>query len=55
MANSIQEYLQVISTVREYVEEQMQLGFTEILDPEHSKFGEVDYNQLLQIWNDHSF
>ena len=51
MANSIQEYLQVISTVREYVEEQMQLGFTEILDPEHSKFGEVDYNQLRQEAN----
>ena len=29
----------------------MQLGFTEILDPEHSKFGEVDYNQLLQEAN----
>ncbi|HIA65105.1 TPA: uracil-DNA glycosylase [Candidatus Poribacteria bacterium] len=51
MANSIQEYLQVISTVREYVEEQMQLGFTEILDPEHSKLTEVDYNQLRQEAN----
>ena len=51
MVNSIQEYLQVISTIREYVEEQMQLGFTEILDPEYSKFAEVDYNQLRQEAN----
>ena len=29
----------------------MQLGFTEILDPEYSKFAEVDYNQLRQEAN----
>ena len=51
MVSSIQEYLQVISTIREYVEEQMQLGFTEILDPEYSKFSEVGYNQLRQEAN----
>lgn len=30
----VQEYLQIVATVREFVEEQMQLGFTEHLEPE---------------------
>ena len=43
----VQGYLQIVATVREYVEEQMQLGFTELLEPEEkSEFSEFDIGQL---------
>ena len=43
----VQEYLQIVATVREYVEEQMQLGFTELLEPkQQSKFADFDFEQL---------
>ena len=32
--DAVQEYLQVVATVREYVEEQMQLGFAELAETE---------------------
>lgn len=32
--DAVQEYLQVVATVREYVEEQMELGFAELAEPE---------------------
>ena len=44
---TVQEYLQIVATVREYVEEQMQLGFTELLEPlQESPFADFDIDQL---------
>jgi len=39
----IQDYLQIVATVREYVEEQMQLGFMELLEPK-PKHQYADFN-----------
>ena len=36
----VREYLQVVATVREFVEEQMQLGFAELAEPEPAKLEE---------------
>ena len=42
-----QGYLELVATVREYVEEQIQLGFTELVEPEEkSEFSEFDIEQL---------
>ena len=41
----VQEYLDIVATVREYVEEQMQLGFTEHIEPK-KQTADVDLNQL---------
>lgn len=48
---AIEGYLEIVATVREYVEEQMQLGFTELLEPEEEpesqpEFAEFDMTQL---------
>jgi DNA polymerase len=43
----VREYLQVVATVREFVQEQMQLGFTELAEPEEqSPFVNFDMSQL---------
>ena len=36
----VREYLQVVATVREFVEEQMQLGFAELAEPEPAQLKE---------------
>jgi DNA polymerase len=44
----IQDYLQIVATVREHVEEQMQLGFTELFEEpeEKSEFADFDMRRL---------
>jgi DNA polymerase len=48
----VREYLQVVATVREFVEEQMQLGFAELKEPEpaqreeQSPFPDFDMSRL---------
>ena len=42
---NVQEYLDIVATVREYVEEQMQLGFTEHIEPK-KQTADVDLNRL---------
>ena len=43
----VREYLQIVATVREYVEEQIQLGFTELFEPEQkSEFSDFNMEQL---------
>ena len=45
----VEGYLEVVATVREYVEEQMQLGFTELFEEEEepeSEFAQFDIGQL---------
>ena len=43
----VEGYLEVVATVREYVEEQMQLGFTELFElEEEPEFAEFDIEQL---------
>ena len=45
----VEGYLEVVATVREYVEEQMQLGFTELFEEEEepeSEFAEFNIDQL---------
>jgi DNA polymerase len=39
-----QDYLQIVRTVREFVEEQIQLGFTELLEPQ--PFADFDLEKL---------
>jgi len=39
-----QDYLQIVRTVREFVEEQIQLGFTELLEPQ--PFADFDLKKL---------
>lgn len=43
----VQEYLDIVATVREYVEEQMQLGFTEHHEPKKQTDG-IDLKQLRE-------
>ena len=50
---TVEGYLEVVATVREYVEEQLQLGFTELFEPEEeeepesqSEFAGLDIEQL---------
>ena len=40
----IQEYLQIVTIVREYVEEQLQLGLTELSEPEQQPGEFADFN-----------
>ena len=43
----VEGYLQIVATVREYVEEQIQLGFTELIEPEEEpEFAEFDIERL---------
>ena len=48
----VEGYIEIVATVREYVEEQMQLGFTELFEAEEeepaSEFAEFDIEQLRE-------
>ena len=44
-----QQYLQIVTTAREFVEEQIQLGFVELLEPkEESPFADFDQAKLRE-------
>ena len=48
-----QEYVQIVATVREYVVEQMQLGYTELPDlTQESEFDNLDLHQLRRAAED---